>query len=440
MTGGEITQNLGQKLWSRAKTVIPGGGMLFSKRAELHHPSLWPAYYRSAKGISVETLDGSVLRDFSTMSVGTCSLGYGNEYVDNAVIRAVSSGVMSTLNSPDEVELVEKLLDLHPNMARGRLLRTGGEANALAVRAARATTNRDKIAFCGYHGWHDWYLSANLRESSSLDVHLMSGLGTAGVPKALNGTSVPFSYGDIDHLRKLLISRDFAAVKMEVSRSTYPDEVFLRQVRDLCTATGTLLIFDECTSGFRESFGGLYKSLAIDPDLVMLGKALGNGYAITAVLGSEEAMRGLDLTFSSSTFWTEKLGPAAALATLHEMERLNSYDVLPRTGTAVKTIWRNVLGGLGYDFAITGLDALATFSINAENWIDLKTLFTQEMLERGFLATSQFYASCAHGSDDLAAYEFAFRNVWEEISKLSDKEIKNKIVGPSAQASFQRMN
>lgn len=436
----ESSRNRGQELWSMAKEIIPGGGMLFSKRAELHHPSLWPSYYRSAKGITIETLDGAVLRDFSTMSVGTCSLGYGNEVVDDAVKRAVSSGVMSTLNSPDEVFLVETLLSLHPTMALGRLLRTGGEANALAIRAARAATNRDKVAFCGYHGWHDWYLSANLSQSSSLDSHLMSGLGSVGVPSALKGTSEPFTYGDIDNLRRLLISREFAAVKMEVSRSTYPDEGFLREVRELCTSTGTLLIFDECTSGFRETFGGLYKSLNIDPDLVMLGKALGNGYAITAVLGTKEAMNGLNLTFASSTFWTERLGPAAALATIQEMKRLRSYEVLPKTGATLKAMWKRTLEGLGYEVSITGLDALAGFSIRAENWNSMRTLFTQEMLDRGFLATTQFYASCAHGPDDLAAYETAFEEVWAQISKLSPEEIETKIVGPSAQASFRRMN
>ena len=438
-----MTQELsssGPELWQRAKELIPGGSMLFSKRAELSHPSLWPSYFAKAKGIKVETLDGAIFRDFSTMSVGTCSLGYGNPAVDSAVHSAIDAGVMSSLNAPEEVELVARLVELHPPMEKGKLLRTGGEANALAIRVARSTTGREKVAFCGYHGWHDWYLSASLENTSGLDGHLMSGLTSDGVPKALRGSATPFSYGDIDTLKQMLETRNYAAVMMEVSRTVYPDAGFLEDVRRLCSQTGTLLIFDECTSGFRETIGGLYLSLGIQPDMVMLGKALGNGYAITALLGTAHAMSGLASTFASSTFWTERLGPTAAIATISEMTRLNSPDKLIATGRAIKSIWTSTFESLEMEFDISGLDPLASFKLRTPDWPILKTLFTQEMLGRGYLATSQFYASTSHDEADISGYRGAFSATWARLSGMTQSDLKDSLVGEVAQSSFSRMN
>ncbi len=433
--------NEGQKLWGRAKKVIPGGSMLLSKRPEMFLPEKWPTYYKKAKGIEIQDLDGNVFQDFSTMSVGACSLGYGNSKVDDEVIRAVQDGVMSTLNSPAEVELAEKLVGLHPWSGMARFARSGGEANAIAVRIARAYTGKDKVAICGYHGWHDWYLAANLGESSNLDGHLLPGLDPAGVPRVLRGTTSPFPYNDWQALEALLRTGEFAAVQMEVSRNFGPADGFLEKVRELCDHFGAVLIFDECTSGFRETFGGLHLRYGVDPDIAMFGKAIGNGFAITAVVGSAEVMQSAQSTFISSTFWTERLGPVAALATLGEMERLRSWEKIPATGKSIKDLWREELSALGYTFTIAGLDALPTFAITSPHWLAIKTLFTQEMLKLGYLAAGGFYSSTAHGPDDLEGYRHAFRTVMATIAEDTEEaRIVSMLEGPQAHSGFARLN
>lgn len=431
----------GQKIWSRAKRVIPGGSMLLSKRAEMFLPEQWPAYYSKAKGIRVWDLEGEEFLDFATMSVGTCSLGYGVDRIDEAVKSAIDAGVMSTLNSPGELELAEKLISLHPWAGMALFARSGGEANAIAVRIARAFTKKDKVAVCGYHGWHDWYLAANLDADSNLDGHLLPGLEPTGVPRSLMGTTVPFDYNDAEALEKLLKSGDFAAVKMEVSRSFGPDHGFLERVRELCSLHGVVLIFDECTSGFRETFGGLHLKYGVEPDLAMFGKALGNGYAITSVIGRKEVMQSAQISFISSTFWTERLGPVAALATLEEMESQRSWEVIPETGRKVKQIWAQSFGAQGINVSIGGLDALPTFVIETNHWPVLRTLFIQEMLRRGFLATSGFHSSTAHDLSSLDKYADAVSEVAEIIAKnFSEERALGLLEGPVAQTGFKRLN
>lgn len=431
----------GMKIWERAKKIIPGGTMLLSKRPEMFLPEQWPTYYSKARGIEVWDLDGNRFIDFSTMSVGACSLGYGNEKVDEAAKQAVEAGVMSSLNSPAEVTLAEKLVELHPWASMVRFARSGGEANAIATRIARAHTGKDKVAICGYHGWHDWYLAANLDADSNLDGHLLPGLQPKGVPRGLLGTSVPFAFNDIDHLEALLRTGEFAAVQMEVSRNFGPENGFLERVRELCTEHRVVLIFDECTSGFRETFGGLHLKFGVTPDLAMFGKAMGNGYAITAVIGVENVMQAAQASFISSTFWTERIGPMAALATLEEMNRQKSWQLLTAAGAAVKSLWTESFDGHGLNYTISGLDAMPSFTLDYQHWPVLKTLFTQEMLNRGYLATSTFYASTMHTVPDILKYRDAF---FESVEVVAGNLEGNKAVallkGPVAQTGFKRLN
>ena len=282
-----MSNDSGMKLYNLAKKIIPGGNMLLSKRPEMFLPGKWPSYFSKAQGCVVWDLDGNKYTDMSIMGVGTNILGYGHPEVDEAVIEAVSDGNMSTLNCPEEVYLAQKLIDMHPWADMARFARTGGEANAIAIRIARAATGKDKVAVCGYHGWHDWYLSANLGNGNDLDGHLLPGLDPAGVPKSLAGTVFPFEYNNFEKLESIIKSQDIGVIKMEVSRSTGPENDFLSQVRKLATQNNIVLIFDECTSGFRETFGGLHKKYNVEPDMAIFGKALGNGYAITAILASE---------------------------------------------------------------------------------------------------------------------------------------------------------
>ena len=173
----------GQALYGKARSLLPGGSQLLSKRPEQFAPGLWPPYYERAVGCTLWDLDGNRYTDMTSMGIGSCILGYACPEVNEAVRRAVDAGSMTTLNCAEEVELAELLLELHPWAAKVRYARTGGEIMSVAVRIARASTGRDQIAFCGYHGWHDWYLAANLADNSTLDEHLLPGLSPKGVPR-----------------------------------------------------------------------------------------------------------------------------------------------------------------------------------------------------------------------------------------------------------------
>ena len=260
----------------------------FSKRPDAFLPNKWPSYFSKAKGCNVYDLEGNKYNDFSIMGIGTNILGYSNKLVDKAVLKKLSDGNTLTLNCPEEVELAEKLIHIHPWADQVRFARSGGEANAIAIRLARAYSKKTKIAFCGYHGWHDWYLAANLQSKKNLNEHLLPGLEAGGVNKELKKTVFPFRYNDFNGLKKIIDkNKDIGIIKMEVIRNEKPKNNFLKKVRKLSSDKNIVLIFDECTTGFRQNFGGIHKLFNVEPDMMMLGKALGNGYAITAVLGKK---------------------------------------------------------------------------------------------------------------------------------------------------------
>lgn len=431
----------GQKLWRRAREVIAGGNMLLSKRPEMFLPGRWPAYFSRASGCRVWDLEGSEFTDMSLMGVGTNTLGYGHPEVDEAVRQVVSRGNMSTLNCPEEVRLAERLILLHPWAEMVRLARTGGEANAISIRIARAATGREKVAICGYHGWHDWYLSANLSDDRSLDGHLLPGLQPAGVPRGLQGTVLPFSYNDFASLEELSSTHQLAAIKMEVSRNLGPENEFLQRVRDLATRRGIVLIFDECTSGFRETFGGLHKKFGVAPDLAILGKALGNGYAITAVLGRRNVMEAAQSTFISSTFWTERIGPAAALKTLEVMERDRSWERITGIGHAIRKGWSELAVQHGLKIEITGLPALSSFAFAEIDNLLSKTFISQEMLKKKFLAGNTIYCSTAHSSAVLDSYFECLRPIFSVIAANPDStRLQHLLEGPVCHAGFARLN
>ena len=199
-----ISEGKGQKLYREAKKIIPGGTQLLSKRPEMFLPENWPSYYRKANGIEITTLDNIKLKDFSYMGIGSCILGYGDDDINREVIKSVTRGNMSTLNSPREVEVTKLLCQIHPWAEMARYSKSGGESCTIAVRIARAFTGKDKVAFCGYHGWHDWYLSSNWNNGNDLDNHLLKGLNPLGVPKNLKDTAFPFSYNKIGELEEIL--------------------------------------------------------------------------------------------------------------------------------------------------------------------------------------------------------------------------------------------
>ncbi len=431
----------GQKLWQRAKNIIPGGNMLLSKRSEMFLPKLWPSYFSKAKGCSVWDLDGKEFIDMSIMGIGTNILGYGNEEVDDAVKNSLEKGNMSTFNCPEEVYLAEKLIAMHPWSEMVRLARTGGEANSIAIRIARAASGNDKVAICGYHGWHDWYLAANLSAEDNLDTHLLPGLEAKGVPKNLKNTIFPFQYNRIDELEKLIKNQNIGAIKMEVQRNIPPNQDFLEKVRYLATKNNIILIFDECTSGFRESFGGLHLKYNIEPDLAIFGKALGNGYAITAILGKRDIMESAQSTFISSTFWTERLGPTAALKTLEVMQRESSWEQITNTGKLIQKFWKDMSKKYNLDMTFIGIPALTAFTINSKYSIEYKTLITQEMLGKGYLAANSVYVCTKHTSDILSGYFEAIDPIFNLIADCENgRDVYSLLKGPVCHSGFQRLN
>ena len=431
----------GQKLWRRAKRVIPGGNMLLSKRPEMFLPEQWPAYFTRSKGCRVWDLDGHELIDMSIMGIGTNLLGYGHPEVDSAVASAVAAGNMCTLNCPEEVWLAERLVSLHPWAEMVRFARSGGEANAIAIRIARAATGRDTVAICGYHGWHDWYLATNLQNESGLKEHLLPGLEPNGVPRGLAGTVQPFSFNRLDQLERIAVEHDLAAVKMEVQRSTPPDLGFLKGVRDLCSRRGIVLIFDECTSGFRETFGGLHLKYGVAPDMAMFGKAMGNGYAITATIGRRSVMEAAQNTFISSTFWTERIGPTAALKTLDVMEQERSWERITSTGLELRSQWQTLADRHGLKIIHNGLPALTGFAIQSSQALAYKTLITQEMLKKGYLAATSCYVSLAHTSDVIEPYLAALDEVFDLIAECeAGRSVEELLDGPVCHDGFKRLN
>jgi glutamate-1-semialdehyde 2,1-aminomutase len=431
----------GQKLWKRAKQVIPGGNMLLSKRAEMFLPDQWPAYFSKAKGCTVWDLDGNEYIDMCIMGIGTNILGYGHPEVDAAVQQTVSAGNMSTFNCPEEVYLAEKLIELHPWAHMARLARSGGEANALAIRIARAATGKDKVAICGYHGWHDWYLSANLGDDAGLDGHLLPGLQPNGVPRNLKGTVFPFSYNNYAELEALVNAHDIGVIKMEVVRNMGPEDNFLHKVRKLATDRGIVLIFDECTSGFRETFGGLHKKYGVEPDMAMFGKALGNGYGITATIGKREVMEAAQTTFISSTFWTERIGPTAALKTLEVMGRIKSWGMITQTGLSIRQGWQNLADKHGLKISHWGLASLTGFTFQSQNALAYKTFITQEMLAKGYLAGNSVYVCIDHTPEVVAGYFEAIDPIFAIIKQCEEgRDVMSLLKGPICHGGFKRLN
>jgi len=438
-----MDRRTGQELYRKAKTRIPGGTQLLSKRPEMFLPENWPAYYSRAQGSRVWDLDGNVYHDMTINGVGACILGAADPEVDEAVIAAIRAGSMSTLNPPEEVELAELLCELHPWASMVRYARCGGESMAVAVRIARAATRRDRVAFCGYHGWHDWYLAANLADDKALDGHLLSGLEPAGVPRALRGTALPFRYNHLEELEAIIAEHgtELAAVVMEPIRNMEPEPGFLAGARDLCRRAGALLVVDEVSVGWRLNTGGAHLVYGLEPDIAVFAKAISNGYPMGAIIGTADAMQAAQSTFVSSTYWTERIGPAAALATIRKHRRENVPLHLRRIGQMVRDGWRVAAERTGLPITISGLVPMSSFAIQHKESSAAHTLFTQFMLDHGFLASKAFYTTFAHQDQVIEEYLQAVEEAFGVIAHALDQGTVHEMLnGPVAHSGFARLN
>ncbi len=431
-----------QELYKEARQIIPGGTQLLSKRPEMHLPDLWPAYYEKAKGCEVWDLDGNRYVDMSYMGIGSCILGYADSDVNEAVKNVIDQGTMTTLNCPEEVELAKLLCELHPWAKMVRYARTGGEAMAIAVRISRAKTNKDIVLFCGYHGWHDWYLSANLTNDAALEGHLLEGLSPNGVPQVLCGTSIPFQYNDKDGFLSLIkkYTGNIAVVVMEPLRNNYPQNDFLGAIRETTKKEGIVLVFDEITAGWRLNNGGAHLQFGVNPDMAVFAKGMSNGYPMAAIIGARHIMESAQGTFISSTYWTERIGPTAAIAVIKKMRAHHVVEQLIMTGKKIQDGWQSLAKKYSLDIGFSGMPSLCHFYFKGAKPLVLKTLFTQMMLERGFLATTSFYASYAHTEDIVENYLKAIDEVFSCISKLIKEGNPEKYLkGPICHSGFKRL-
>ena len=431
------------ELYRHAKQRIPGATGLFGKRIELKAPDQWPAYFREARGCEVWDLDGRHYYDFGANGVGSCPLGFRDADVTKAVVRRINLGSMCSLNPPEEVELADLLCEIHPWAEQARFARTGGETAAIAIRIARATTDRSVVAFCGYHGWHDWYLAANLGDTDALRGHHLPGLAPLGVPRELRGTSVTFRYNSRQEFQAVLDNYGdrLAAVIMEPCRYHDPEAGFLEFVVEGAHARGALVIFDEITIGWRLHHGGSHLRFGVNPDMAIFGKAISNGHPMGAIIATRQAMTGFHGSFISSLYWTESVGPAAALVAVRKLKQVDFPAHAARVGARLAEFWQGCAEKYGLPVvAGDGYACVAHFRFEGPQADELRTLYTQLMLERGFLAETLVYPTLAHTDAVVELFGAAVDDVFGEIAgALAAGDVKRRLKGPVAQTGFQRL-
>lgn len=392
-------------LYQRATELIPGATQLISRRPNRVAAGVSPVYAARAKGARFWDVDGFEYIDWIS-GIGSILLGYANPVVDQAVQEQISKGTVYSVNHELEIELAEALCEAIPCAEMVRYAKCGGEACAIAVRIARGVTGRDKVLFCGYHGWHDWYLAANLAEEASLNTHLFPGIEAIGVPKGLAGTVLPFAYGDLAGLGELLDRHrgEVAAIIMEPLRSEIPQDGYLAGVGKLAREHGAVFILDEVSSGLRFSTGGAQKYLGVTPDMAVFAKSLSNGYPMAAVVGTRDVMEPAARMFISSTYWSDTIGLRAALTTLQEVQKQDVPGQLWQFGAELKRRLNQLASEVGLDAKCTGIDVhphLDFHATDAQQKSQLVTLYIQEMAKRGCHGYASFYLNAAQGPAEL---------------------------------------
>ena len=413
-------------IWKKALKVIPGGNGLLSKRPDRFLGEGWPTYFNKAKGINLWDLNKRKYIDFSIMGVGTAILGYANKNIDKKVKQKIDDGVNTTLNCLEEYLLAKELLKWDPFADQVKFAKGGGEAMSMAIRIARANTKKTTIAFSGYHGWHDWYLSANIENNKNLNNHLLKNLKPLGVPKGLRKTIVPFKFNDFDSLQeKIKKNKNIGIVVIEGARYEHLSKIFVNKLNKLKREKKIILIVDEITSGWRECFGGVYKKFNLKPDMVIYGKALANGYAISAILGKKKIMQKASETFISSTAWTERVGFVAALATINFLKNKKVFKHIMSNGKLILNKWVELANKHNLQIKTNKFLSMPSFEFTyGKNSEKLHTYFTELMIKRGYLATNYMTVTYAHKSDDILKYI----NNCDEVFKIISKNIvKNKI-------------
>ncbi|MCD6351333.1 MAG: aminotransferase class III-fold pyridoxal phosphate-dependent enzyme [Armatimonadetes bacterium] len=432
------------ELYERARRCIPTGTHLFSRRPELGAFGVSPIFSDRQSGGRLWDVDGNEYVDL-VMGAGAVLLGHGYPPVVKAVQRQAALGTGLSLNHPLEVELAELLIEVIPCAEQVRFCKGGGEADMIAVRLARAATGRDKIAFCGYHGWHDWYLAANFGDGSTLNAHLMPGITTAGVPRALAGTTLPFEYNNLASLKAVLEANEgeVAAIILEATRSASPEPGFLEGVRELATQHGAVLIFDEVVTGFRLALGGAQEYYGVLPDLATYAKALSNGFALGAVAGKREVMRAAEDSFISSVYWAEATGLAGGLASVKAIRELDVPEQVRQKGERLSRGLQQIINDAGVPASCQGHPQhffLRFEHDDPEVNQQLTTLYLQEMARRGVFAYPVVYLCAEHAQRDLDDVLEAAEQTFAVIAQALDAgDVKLFLEAPVRQSGFRRM-
>jgi len=419
-----------QNLWKKAEKIIPGGNGLLSKRPKRFLSSGWPTYYKKAKGIYLWTLDNRKLIDFSIMGIGTAVLGYANSVIDKKVKSAIDNGINTTLNCIEEYELAKEILKYNKFAHQVKFAKGGGEAMSMAIRIARSNSKKYKVVFSGYHGWHDWYISANLTNKRNLNNHLLKNLKPLGVPKNLKNSIIPLKFNDHVELKKIFKNnKDAGILVIEGARNDYPSLKFVKTINELKSKKKIIIIIDEITSGWRETLGGVYKKVNLKPDIVVYGKALGNGYPISAVVGKKDIMKISNYTFISSTAWTERIGFVAGLETIKFMKKNNVSSKIINKGKKIINGWKKIAIKNGLNISINKFYSMPTFNFNYQKDNDkLYTLFTKYMLQKGYVATNYMFVTYAHKDSEITKYLKVCDLVFQKIKRdLSNKNKLKKI-------------
>ena len=424
------------ELYEKAKRLIPKATQLLSRNPTNHALGVSPIYAERAKGCRFWDVDGHEYIDMYG-GTGVISLGYCVEEIDQAAREQLAKGIAYAVNSPLEVELAELFIEAIPSAEMVRYAKGGGEADCMAIRIARGYTGKDKVAFCGYHGWHDWYLAANLLGDETLDSHLRPGVPAKGVPMALKGTALPFKYNDLDSLRLILEKNrgEIAAIIMEACRASKPEAGFLEGVRELADKHEAVLIFDEVVTGFRMARGGAQEYFGVTPDMTALGKAVANGYPLAAVVGKAEVMSAVEDMFISSSNWSETVSLAAGIAIQKFMKKNKFVEHVWEIGEYYGEGLRRICSDVGLSINFHGYPPVSGFDFGEPDGAPVNTLLIQEFAKRGVHGSGHFYIMYALKKSDIDEVLAAFK----EIAPILKKGIEENRVGELLEAPVARM-
>ena len=427
------------EIYKRAGELIPGFTQLRSRLASGFAEGVSPIYADRAKGSRFVDVDGNEYIDWVN-AVSAIILGHHDDVVDDAVKEQIDRGSIYTVNSAKEVELAEELIDTIPSAEMVRYAKGGGDACAVAARIARGATGKDIILFSGYHGWHDWYQSANYLDFPDL----VTGVGPKGVPKVLAGTAIPFGEFDLDTLKTLFDEHkgEVAAVMMEPVRSVDPPEGYLESVKQLCHENDAILIFDEVSCGWRIAVGGAQEYYGITPDMTVVAKCISNGYPMGAVVGKREFMEAATDMFISSSYWSDNVGLTASITTIRELKRRNSPARFKEIGENIRTAVKEALDDVGISGDVVGLFNSPRLDLDLPDESlrpKVTTLFIQEMAKRGVHTSGGFMATLAHTEEDIRITADAARESLEVIRKGLEGSLDGLLEAKEKREAIQRI-